>query len=132
MALRVEWVWSGDRLTELFQEPPPKVTWLVTLADFTPGIARSIARSLRVSADAFSSVPMPVSWMRTSSFSAWPVGRCMRSSRPEMRNRALQMIAQLSAISSTISADAVLCRRSVDRIGRISMVCLRKGAVTGS
>ena len=47
--------------------------------------------------------------------------------RPLIRNSALQMIAQLSAISSTISALAVLCRRRVVRIGRSSMGLLLAG-----
>src|SRR4051812_42278065 len=45
----------------------------------------------------------------------------MRSSRWLIRNTALQTMAQVSAISSTSSSAVILCRRSVDRMGRISM-----------
>ena len=42
------------------------------------------------------------------------------------------MIAQLSAISSTISAAAVLWRNRVDRMGRSSMGVLRESGVPRS
>ena len=67
-------------------------------------------------------LPMPVSWTRTSSSSATPLGRSMRASRSPIRKIALQTIAQVSAISSTISAAAVRWRRSVERMGRKCMV----------
>ncbi|MCW0449622.1 hypothetical protein NB706_002456 [Xanthomonas sacchari] len=64
---------------------------------------------------------MPPSEIVTSSDSAMPLGRCRVSMRLPIRNSALHTIAQAKAISSTISAAAVLCRRKVDRMGRISM-----------
>src|SRR3546814_1999086 len=60
--------------------------------------------------------------MRISDWSSDVCSSDLRSMRLPIRNRALQTIAQLSAISSTISAAAVLCRSRVDRMGRSSMV----------
>src|SRR6478609_1428657 len=124
--LRFWCVCSLVRLTLLFQELLLNGTWLVALALRTPGMARSEARSACVSEGALSSVPMPVICMRTMSCSSKPLMRCICDMRSPIRNSALQMMAQLSAISRTISAAAVLWRRSVERMGRISMAFSRE------
>ena len=113
--------WSWLRRIELFQEEFTNGTWLTTVASLTPGRARSAARSLRVRASSSGSRPMLVICTRTSSFSTRPLTSCTWAMRSLIMNRALQMIAQVSAISSTISAAAVLCRIRVERMGRISM-----------
>jgi hypothetical protein len=115
---------SGCSDTPLFQEERPNGTWLVAATEVTPGTVRSAARSSRVSAIALSSLPMPAKVIMATSSSATPLGMLIRAMRSLIRNTALQMIAQLSAISSTISAAAVLCRRRVERMGRISMTGL--------
>ncbi len=56
-----------------------------------------------------------------SSSSAMPVSRFMRPSRSPMMNTALQMIAQVTAISRTMSVAAVRWRRRVERMGRMCM-----------
>src|SRR5699024_1897705 len=65
---------------------------------------------------------MPVICTCSSDDSSMPVGMrsaCMRSA---IMNTALQTIAQVRAICSTISAEAVLCRRRLEKTGRISIV----------
>ncbi len=84
----------------------------------TPGMARSAARSISVFAGPSGSRPMLVIQRYTSSLSARPLGNCSRSTRLTIRNTALQTMAQVSAISSTIRSAAVLWRLSVERMGR--------------
>lgn len=128
VALSVGVCWSGLVEMPLFQDEFTNGTSLTMVAAFTPGRARRIARSLRVRASALSSAPTPAICTRTSSSSTMPLTSFRRSSRLLIRNSALQTIAQLSAISSTISAAAVLWRERVDRMGRISMGVSRVAA----
>ncbi|MNS64433.1 hypothetical protein D3C72_975600 [compost metagenome] len=103
-------------------------SWLTLATLVTPGIARSDARSSLVRAMALVCLPMPLTRTITSSFSASPLGWLIFSTRWVTRNRALQTMAQVRAISSTINAAAVLCRRRVLRMGRMSMGSPRSGA----
>src|SRR5690606_22912401 len=121
VAVSVDCCWSGVRLTPEFQDEFTNGTWLLVVAALTPGIARSICRSERVCAAASASLPIGMIWMRTSSSRAMPLGRFISVMRSPTRNSALQMMAQVSAISRTMSAAAVLCRSRVERIGRMSI-----------
>ena len=113
--------WSTSREMLLLDEPLRNGTWLMMVALVTPGIARSAARSSRVRAMALVCSPMPLTRSITSSFSAMPLGMLILSTRWLTRNSALQTMAQVRATSSTIRAAAVLCRRRVLRMGRMSM-----------
>src|SRR5690606_15515109 len=105
----------------LFHDEFTNGTWLVTVAFFTPGMARRLARSVRVRAAWSGSPPMLTICTRTSSFSARPLTSRTCSRRSLMMNRALQMMAQVSVISSALSAGAVLCRVWVEWMGGVSM-----------
>ena len=105
----------------MVQAELPYGTWFDTVTCFTPGTCRSSATSRRVCAWASARRIIDVVSMRSSSASAMPLGAPMRSTRCAMRCTALHTIAPVSAISTTMSAAAVLWRRSVDRIERISM-----------
>src|SRR5688572_19992078 len=94
----------------------------VNTTDLTPGIARSSTRSRAVVEVASAGLPTPVTWTRTISSSTRPVSRSMRARRSRIKNTALQTIAQVNAIWSTISAAAVRCLRSVERMGTKCMV----------
>ncbi len=120
-ALVVGRSWSITREMLLLEEPLRKGTWLMMVTLLTPGIARSDARSSRVRDMASVCLPMPLTRSITSSLSAIPLGMLIFSTRWLTRNSALQTMAQVSATSSTIRAAAVLCRRSVLRMGRMSM-----------
>ncbi len=113
--------WSCWRWMLLLDEPPRNGTWLMMVALVTPGMARSDARSSRVRAMPLVCLPMPLTRTITSSFSAMPLGMLIFSTRWLTRNSALQTMAQVRATSSTIRAAAVLCRRRVLRMGRMSM-----------
>ena len=105
---------------------------LTTTALATPGTARRAARSSRVRASALSRGSWLPIRICTSSSSAMPLGVRTSCRRCMIRNIALHRIAQLSAISSTTSADATLCRDSADRMGRISMDGLGPERVTAT
>ena len=112
---------SGEMANEVFQEPPWNGSWLTMVTLSTPGMPRSEARSSAVRASASTCSPIPLRPISIRWLSSMPLASCMASMRCDTMNSALQMMAQLSAISSTISAAAVLCRDSVERMGRISM-----------
>src|ERR1700743_2462943 len=94
----------------------------------TPGIARNAARSSRVMAAALVSLPMARAPRYDSSASASPLSKRTRSMRLAIRNTELQTIAQVSAISRTISSAAVRWRRSVDRVGRSCIMVVLLGS----
>src|SRR5690606_15523151 len=104
----------------------PNGIMFVEATDLTPGIARNATRSCSVTAAASLFWPMPVSCTRTISLSAIPLGLSMRASRSPVKKLALHTIAQVIAISSTMSAAAVRCRRSVERMGRKCMASSRR------
>jgi len=94
---------------------------LTLLTDLTPGTAARVAVSSRRIASRLRSGCRLLTLIWTSSSSAMPLSRRISVVRLPITKIALQMIAQLRAISSTISAAAVLCRMRIERIGRISM-----------
>ncbi len=112
---------SAVSASDVFQLPFWNGNWLVMATDSTPEMARSTARSSALRASASACCPTPLRPISTSSASSTPLRRFSTSRRWPTMNSALHKIAQLSAISSTIRPAAVLWRRKVDRMGRISM-----------
>src|SRR6185312_10877026 len=120
VALSVGWVWVGVSSMLLFDDELVKGTWLESVTACTPGICRNAARSSCVRALASDCEPIVETCTCTSWCSAMPLGMSIRCRRWLIRNTALHTIAQVSAISSTINVAVTLCRRSVERIGRMS------------
>src|SRR5690606_31290753 len=127
VALTVSSCCSGVRFTEVFQDDMPSGTWLTAVAEITPGMPRIAARSSRVMAMGLASRPMPITCTRSRPVSSTPLGERRLSTRSEIRNTALHTIAQVTAICSAISAAAVLWRRRLERMGRMSMAVSTSG-----
>src|SRR5690348_5924382 len=121
VALSVGCVCVGFSSTEVFDDELVNGSWLASATACTPGIIRNAARSSCVRARASGCEPIVETCTCTSSCMATPLGMSIRCRRWPIRNTALQTIAQVSAISSTIRVAVILCLRSVERIGRISM-----------
>src|SRR6185437_11536092 len=121
VAFSVGWVWVGASSMLVFEDELVKGTWLARVTACTPGIRRNAAKSSWVRALASGCEPIVETCTCTNSCIATPLGMSIRCRRWLIRNTALQTIAQVSAISSTISVAVTLCRRSVERIGRICM-----------
>ena len=105
----------------VFQEEFPNGTCCTAATSTTPATSRRAARSSSTRAGRSAWSSNVAERMRSSSDSTTPLSTCMRSVRATMTNRALQIMAQASAISKAISSAAVFCCRSAFNTGAISI-----------